>query len=156
MSDGLSIGAALAEPTIFACPNCKETIDTKAETCRFCGFKVDREVAPAAAALMARINQALSDASYMRSTALALPVFLVLRFVPFIAMLGSIGFLVVSVAVPIWAARWWRKFSKIETDDAEFQKARKTVKWAGIIVSLVLVLFVIVPFVVVIAVGNIR
>lgn len=156
MSDGLSIGAALAEPAIFECPNCKETIDAKAETCRFCGFKVDREAAPAAAAKMARINQACSDASYMRSTALALPVFFVLRFVPFIDMVGSIGFLVVSVAVPIWTARWWRRFSKIETEDAEFQKARKTVKWAGIIVSLVLVLFVIVPFVVVFAVGNIR
>ena len=60
-----------------------------------------------------------------------------------------------SVAVPIWAVRWWRKFSKIETEDVEFQKARKTVKWAGIIVSLVLVLSAIVSFVVAIAVGNI-
>jgi hypothetical protein len=88
MSDGFSIGAALGEPSIFDCPNCKETIDANAETCRFCGMKVDREAALKAAALLARINQACSDASYMKSTALALPVFFVLRFVPFISFVG--------------------------------------------------------------------
>ncbi len=147
MSDGFTIGAAMGEPSIFECPNCKETIDAKAENCRFCGVKVDREAARSAAALLARINQACSDASYMRSTALALPVFFGLRFVPIISMLGSIGFLGLSLGIPIWSARWWWKFAKIDAHDAEFRKARKTVMWVGIIVSLVAVLFEIVPFV---------
>lgn len=142
MSDGFTIGAAMGEPTIFECPACKETIDAKAETCRFCGVKVDHESAHKAAALMAKVNQACSDASYMKSTALALPVFFALRFVPFIAAVGGIGFWVLLVAIPIWALRWLLKYRKIDADDAEFRKARSTVKWIGIIVAVAFVSFV--------------
>lgn len=142
MSDGFTIGAAMAEPTIFECPNCKETIDAKADVCRFCGMRVDREAARRAAAIMAKVNQACSDASYMRSTALTLPVFFALRFVPFIAWLGLIGFLGITIVTPFWALRWWLKYHEIETDDADFRNARKRVKWIGIIVSCVLVLVV--------------
>jgi hypothetical protein len=141
MSDGFTIGAAMAEPTIFECPACKETIDAKAETCRFCGVKVDHEAALRAAVVLAKVNQACSDASYMKSTALTLPVFFALRFVPFIALVGTVGFWVLLVALPFWALRWLLKYRGLESDDAEFRKARNTVKWTGIIVAAVLVVF---------------
>jgi hypothetical protein len=143
MSDDSSIGAAMYVPTIFECPNCKETIDTKAETCRFCGVKVDHEAARKAAVLMANVNQACSDASYMRSTALTLPVFFLLRFVPFFNWVGLIGLLVLTLVIPFWALRWWRKYSEIETDDADFRRAQNRVKWIGIIVGCVLVVVVV-------------
>ena len=139
MSDGSSIGAAMYVPTIFECPNCKETIDTKAETCRFCGVKVDHEAALRAAVVMAKVNQACSDASYMRSTALTLPVFFALQFVPFISQVGRIGYCGITLITPFWALRWWLKYGGIETDDADFRQARNRVKWIGIIVSSVLV-----------------
>jgi hypothetical protein len=139
MSDGFTIGAATGEPTIFECPACKETIDSNAETCRFCGVKVDHEAARTAAAVLAKVNQACSDASYMKSTALTLPVFYGLRFVPFIALLGGIGFWGLLFALPIWALIWLAKYRGLESDDAEFRKARTTVKWIGIIVAAVLV-----------------
>lgn len=142
MSDGFTIGAAMGVPTIFECLVCRETIDATAETCRFCGVKVDHESARRAAALMSRVNQACSDASYMKSTALALPVFFALRFVPFIAAVGGIGFWVLLVVIPIWSLRWLLKYRKIESDDAEFRKARSTVKWIGIIVAVAFVGFV--------------
>ena len=142
MSDDSSIGAAMYVPTIFECPNCKETIDTRAETCRFCGMKVDHEAARKAAVVMAKVNQACSDASYMRSTALTLPVFFVLQFVPFISSLGRIGFYGITLITPFWALRWWLRYGAIETDDADFRGARNRVKWIGIIVSCVFVLVV--------------
>lgn len=142
MSDGFSIGAAMDEPTIFECPNCKETIDSAAETCRFCGAKVDREAARKAAAVMARVNQACSDASYMSSTALTLPVFFGLQFVPFIALVGRIGFLGVILITPFWSLRWWLKYREIKTDDADFSSARNRVKWIGVIVSCLLLVIV--------------
>jgi len=143
MSDGFTIGAAMAQPTIFECPACKETIDATAETCRFCGVKVDHEAALRAAAVLAKVNQACSDASYMRSTALTLPVFFGLRFVPFIAAVGGVGFWVLLVGLPFWALRWLLKYRGLESDDVEFLKARKTVKWTGIIVAAVLVFFLV-------------
>jgi hypothetical protein len=141
MSDGFSIGAAMAVPTIFECPACKETIDAKAEICRFCGVKVDHEAALRAAAVLAKVNQACSDASYMKSTALTLPAFFGLRFFPFVTWLGTVGFWVLLVGIPFWALRWMLKYRGIESDDAEFRKARNTVKWIGITVCAVLVFF---------------
>lgn len=141
MSDGFTIGAAMGEPTIFECPNCKETIDAKAEACRFCGAKVDHEAALKAAAELAKVNQACSDASYMRSTALTLPVFFGLRFVPFIAVVGGIGFWVLLFGIPIWSVIWHSKYRSLTSDDAEFRKARKTVKWIGVIVAGVMLVF---------------
>jgi len=142
MSDGFTVGAAMGEPTIFECPSCRETIDAKAETCRFCGATVDRDAALKAAALLSRVNQACSDASYMKSTALALPVFFVLRFVPFFGSLGSLGFWVLLVVIPVWALRWWLKYRKIETDDADFRRARGRVMAIGIVVTCLLVIFI--------------
>lgn len=146
MSDGFAIGAASYAPTIFQCPNCNETIDAKVETCRFCGAKVDQQAALKSAQVLAKINQGCSDASYMRSTALTLPVFFALRFVPFISLLGTVGFIVLLLAIPIWAIVWWRKYAAIATTDADFLKARRTVMLISIFVPIVLVFFVIVPF----------
>lgn len=146
MSDGFTIGAAAQAPTIFQCPKCNETIDSTADSCRFCGEKVDHEAAQKAAELLSRINQACSDASYMRSTALAIPVFFVLRFLPFFSMIGAVGFIGLNFVVPIWALRWWRKFGKIQSADPDFRKARMTVEVVAAIVTGVLFLFVILPF----------
>ena len=153
MSDEMSIGAAMAGPTIFDCPNCRETIDATAETCRFCGAKVDHEAASKAAAVMARINQACSDASYMKSTAFTLPVFFCLRFVPFISLLGSVGFIGLLIAIPIWVLVWRHKYAGIVSADRDFQKARRTVMLIGIFVPILLVAFVIVPFLVGVLIG---
>lgn len=146
MSDGFTAGAGTLAPAIFTCPKCAETIDSSAEKCRFCGEKVDPEEAQRAALVLSKINQACSDASYMKSTTLALPVFFILRFVPFISGFGVMGFIGVSAAVPIWAARWWFKYGNIATTDEEFQKARSTVKICGFVAAGVLVFLVILPF----------
>jgi len=127
--------------TIFECPKCRETIDASAEFCRFCGARVDRDEALRAAEIMARINQACSDASYMRTCALAVPVFFVLRFVPFLGMLGMVGFVGLIFAIPIWAMIWRSRYARIQSDDADFRRARGTVKICGIAVGVVLLLW---------------
>jgi hypothetical protein len=146
MSDGFTIGADSYAPTIFQCPNCNETIDSTADSCRFCGGKVDHEAASKAALVMAKIDQACSDASYMKSCAWALPVFFVFRFVPFFNGFGTIGFIALLIVIPAWALRWWLTYADIATQDADFLRARSTVKITGIICLLLLVFLVILPF----------
>src|SRR3954447_16393007 len=145
MSDGFTIGAAMQAPTIFQCPACNETIDSSADACRFCGVTVDHEAASKLAEVLAKVNQACSDASYLRSTSLTLPVFFVLRFIPFGSMLGGLGFVGLSFVIPIWGMRWWLKFGKLDSRDPEFRSARTTVKAASLIVLAVLVVLVILP-----------
>lgn len=147
MSDDFTIGAGSA-PSIFECPQCKETIDLSADSCRFCGTKVDREAAEKAALVMKKINQACSDSSYMMSSALAIPLFFLLRFLPFFSMVGTVGFIVLLIVLPAWALRWGIKFSSITTDDKDFIRARKNVKMIGITATVLLVFLVITPFVV--------
>ena len=147
MSDGFTIGAAMQAATLFECPQCHETIDSSAAACRFCGAPVDRESAIKAAAVLAQVNQACSDAKFMKTMALAVPAFIVLRFVPFLGMLGLVGFYGLSFAVPIAALRWWVKFGKLDSADAEFRSARSTVLVSGIVVMVVLLVMVVGPIV---------
>jgi len=133
VSQNLSI--ATATPTIFSCPKCGETIDVSATSCRFCSEPINADFARHAAEVLAKINQACSDATYMRTTALALPVFAVLRYIPFASMLGGVGWGGLLFIVPIWAVRWWLRFSDIETQDPDYIKSRKAVKIIGLVVG---------------------
>jgi hypothetical protein len=153
MSDGFTTAAAMAEPTIFECPNCKETIDAKADVCRFCGVKVDHLAGQKAAALMARINQACSDASNMRLTALTVPI---VGLFALIGGLATLAFLGLSITILVWASFWREKYGEIESEDADFRKARATVKWTRIGVSLIVGLLFILPRAVAVAVRLYR
>lgn len=143
-------------PSIFECPHCGETIDASAETCRFCGAPVDRPLALHRAMILAKVNRAVSDATYMRSCAVTLPVFFVLRFIPFLGMLGELGFIALSFVIPVWATIWWSRYSDLESKDPDYLKSRKAVRIAGIVVAIVLVVFVILPFLVAFTVGVLR
>jgi hypothetical protein len=146
MSDGFTIGAAGAASTLFPCPKCNETIDNTAETCRFCGQPVDHEAALKAAQLLSKINQGCSDASYMKSCALAIPVFFVVRYIPFVSTVGGVGCLGLSIGIPAWALIWWLKYGSIKVDDVDFIRARKTVRIVGICAFAAFVFLIMVPF----------
>jgi hypothetical protein len=150
MSDGFTIAAASGAPTLFPCPACNETIDSIADTCRFCGQEVDHESAQLAAVLLAKINQACSDGSYLKSTAMALPVFFALRFVPIFSGLGSMGFIGLLFFLPAWSLRWWIKSGRIVTTDSDFCKTRRTVRNVGIVTPLLLVLFLAIQILVIV------
>ena len=143
-------------PGIFDCPKCKQTIDASAITCRFCGAPVDRDIALKSAALLAKVNQAISEASFMRTVAFSLPVFFVLRFLPMISMLGELGFVGITIVLPIWGVVWWFRYNALEYDGAEYKKARRTVMIATIVVAAVFLLLIVVPFLVAFAIGVSR
>ncbi len=111
---------------IFTCPNCKETIDTLAGFCRFCGAPVDAGAAEEAAEQMALVNQACSDASFLKIMAIGVPLSFVISFLPIVSMLGAWSLIFFCFAVPAMTARWWIKFSRLPSDDTEFRRARKT------------------------------
>jgi len=92
--------------------------------CHYCGHLVDPATAKAAADVQARVNQACSDASYLRIVARAIPVFYLLGLVPFLGMVGSGAFLLLLVAFPFMALRWWVKFGFLRTADPDYKKAK--------------------------------
>ncbi|HUB53041.1 MAG TPA: hypothetical protein VL986_12880 [Terracidiphilus sp.] len=155
MADELIIDGPSQDLDVFECPHCKETIDVSADVCRFCGAKIDHAAAEKAAHLLARVDQACSDASILRYTAVSafiLPigvVFGILRKPRIIEQVGfqnlvlgySVLVLILSVPFPIWSSIWWGKYAKLPSDDEEFQNNRKMVRAAGLIAVASIVTF---------------
>ena len=106
----------------FPCPACSRIINESAENCRFCGTPVDREAAIAAADIQGRVNRACSDASYLRTVAVALFVFLGLSFIPLIPLVG-LGYLITFVVLAVLLMRWQLKYRNIPTKDSDYDKA---------------------------------
>ena len=127
MANSLSLTSASDNAGIFECPHCKQTIDASSTQCRFCSAAIDPVAAAAATEKMARVNQACSDASFLRTMAIAFLVFIGLMFFPFLGLLGLAGYYFLMFAVPFMTVRWWIKFHAIRADDRDFKRAKTTV-----------------------------
>lgn len=127
MANSLSLTSTSSNAGIFECPVCKQTIDSSSTQCRFCSATIDPAAAEAAAEKMAKVNQACSDASFLRTMAITILVFFGFMFVPFLNFLGWAGYWFLMFAVPFMTIRWWVKFGAIHADDRDFKRARGTV-----------------------------
>ncbi len=127
MTNSLSLTSASSNAGIFECPSCKRTIDSSSTQCRFCSAVIDPSVAEAATEKMARLNQACSDASFLRTTAISILAFFGVIFIPFMTWLGLCGYYFLMFAVPFMTIRWWVKFGSLRADDRDFKRARTTV-----------------------------
>jgi hypothetical protein len=102
------------------------------QQCPFCSVPVDHDAAETSAAAFGKVNQACSDASYLKIMAGSALTFFLLRFVPILGTIGVVGFLFLEFAIPVMTIRWWIKFGKIKTDDLEFARAKQTAMFVGI------------------------
>jgi len=112
-------------PRTFRCPNCNEMINDQMTQCRFCSVPIDPGVAQLIAERQEKANQAVSDASFLRTATVALWVLLGLSFVPFIPFV-ELAFVVVGIVVIVLVIRWQVKFSNVLTNDPDYQTARKS------------------------------
>ncbi len=112
---------------VFECPGCRQTINTSVSQCPYCSAPIDRQVADAAAALTTRVSQACNDASYVRILAGSLIVFFLLTIVPFMGLVGLVGYYVLLVLVPVLAIRWWIRFASLRFDDPDYRGAKRNV-----------------------------
>ena len=132
----------LARPRTFRCPNCSEMINDSMTQCRFCSVPVDPGVAELIADRQEKANQAYSDASYLRTGAIAMFVFFGLSLLPFVPFV-SWAFLGTFIAVIVLLIRWQIRYATLVTDDPDYKSARRS--WW---ISLALLLGVIVIFVI--------
>ena len=134
MPSGLSItqGTGKTRIRVFPCPVCKETINTWAQQCPFCSSPVDQRAAQASADETARVNEAVSDASYVKVAGVMLLVCFGLCFVPFISLFAWIGCIILTVVVAAMAIRWWVVFWSFKPNDRDFRTAKTAVLTVGI------------------------
>jgi hypothetical protein len=112
-------------PRTFRCPNCNEMINDQMTECRYCSVPVDPGVAQLIADRQQKANQAVSDASFLRTATIAMWVLLGLSFIPFIPLV-EIAFIIVGIVAIVLVIRWQVKFSNLLTNDPDYQTARKS------------------------------
>jgi hypothetical protein len=95
------------------------------ERCKYCDTYIDKGIARLAAETQKKVNQAYSDASYTKTAAVAMWVFLGLSFIPFLPFVGW-GFLITFIVVLVMLIRWQVMFRSVITSDPDYQKARRT------------------------------
>jgi Ca2+/Na+ antiporter len=120
------------QPQTYPCPNCNEIINDTMEKCPYCSTPVDRQAAAAAAENQSKVNQTCSDASYLRTAAFVMWVFLGLSFIPFIPLVGW-AFLLTFVVVLVMIIRWQVKFAGIKTNDPDYPRAKRNRNLASIL-----------------------
>ncbi|HKP81912.1 MAG TPA: hypothetical protein VJT69_07835 [Pyrinomonadaceae bacterium] len=110
--------------------------------CRFCSVPVDPNVAQLIADRQEKANHAYSDASYLRTAAIAMYVFLGLSMLPFLPFV-SWGFVIIFIIVIVLLVRWQIRYSGLITEDADYKSARRS-WWISLVMLLgVPVIFII-------------
>ncbi|HST52713.1 MAG TPA: hypothetical protein VLJ61_11945 [Pyrinomonadaceae bacterium] len=109
----------------FPCPSCKEIINDRMEQCRFCGAPVDKGIAQMLAETQSKVNQAYSDASYLKTAAFVMWGFLAVSLIPFVPLVFY-GFVITFFVVIVLIVRWQLRFSSINTGDPDYSKARRS------------------------------
>ena len=124
----------LASPRTFRCPNCKEMINDSMKQCRFCSVAIDPGVAQLIADRQEKANQACSDASFLRTAAIAMYVFLGVSYVP---LLGFAVFAlpITFIVVIVLLIRWQIRFGSLVTDDADYKTAKRS-WWISLVLLL--------------------
>ncbi len=108
----------------FPCPSCKEIISGKMTRCKYCHAPVDVGIAGMLAETQRKVNQACSDASYLKTSAIAMWVLLGVCFVPLLPLVEWC-FLVTFVVVFVLTVRWQLKFNDLNTGDPDYIRARR-------------------------------
>jgi hypothetical protein len=135
----------LANPRTFPCPNCKEIINESMTQCRYCSVPVDPAVAQLIAGRQEKANQAYSDASFLRTSVIAMYVFLFVSWFPFLPFMFW-GFVITFVVVLVLLIRWQVRYSSLITSDVDFKRARRS-WWVAFVLFLGVPLLVTFEFV---------
>jgi uncharacterized membrane protein len=100
-------------------------VNENMQKCPFCGVAIDHEIAIASAETQDKANQSYSDASFARTAAVAMWVFLGLSFIPYVPLVAW-GFVVTFIVVLVMLIRWQVKFGGLKTADPDFKRAKRS------------------------------
>jgi fatty acid desaturase len=100
-------------------------VNESMQQCPFCNASMDQQASIAAADVQDRVNRSCNDASYARTAAVAIWVFLGLSFIPLVPVVYW-GFLVTFFLVIALLIRWQVKFGGLQTQDPDYSRARRS------------------------------
>ena len=95
------------------------------QQCPHCSVPLDPAIVALVAERQEKANQAYSDASFLKTAAIAMFVFLGLSLIPFVPFVYW-GFLVTFVVVVVLLIRWQVKFGSLLTNDTDYKLAKRS------------------------------
>ena len=114
-----------AQPRTFRCPNCNEMINDSMKQCQYCSVPLDPGVVALIAERQESANRAYSDASFLKTTAIAMYVFLGVSLIPLLGIVFY-GFVITFIAVLVMLVRWQLRFGNLLTNDADYKLAKRS------------------------------
>lgn len=93
--------------------------------CPYCAVPLDDAIVALVAERQEKTNRACSDASFLRTSAMAMFVFLGISFIPLLG-LAYYAFVITFVVVLVMLVRWQVKFGGLITSDEDYQLAKRS------------------------------
>ena len=109
----------------FRCPNCNEMISDRMKECPYCEVPLDAAIVELVAERQEKANRAYSDASFLKTSAMAMFVFLGISFIPLLG-LAYYAFVITFVAVLVLLIRWQGRFGQLITNDEDYKLAKRS------------------------------
>ena len=109
----------------FRCPNCNEMISDRMKECSYCAVPLDAAIVELVAERQEKANRAYSDASFLKTSAMAMFVFLGISFIPLLG-LAYYAFVIAFVALLVLLIRWQVRFGQLVTSDEDYKLAKRS------------------------------
>lgn len=110
---------------VFRCPSCKELVNNTLTACPHCAAVLESQTISDSIDAQDRVNKAYNAASNVRILAGAMWMAFFFSFIPFIGIIGGIGFYIAFIGVPIMFVVWWIRYGGIPKTDPEMKDARR-------------------------------
>lgn len=120
------------------CQNCLEFVNSMLTNCRYCGAVISSENVTVEEGAQSKIAQAIRAGNFLKLLSRILAAcFIALTFSIF-SKLALAGFLILLVVVPFFLIRWWVKHRNLQTEDLDYQAAKRetimsAIVWCGIV-----------------------
>lgn len=131
---------------IVECPACHQATAQSAGKCCFCGQRVGPAHTGDSTGIVANCGQACHSARTTRLFALALPPLLVLWLVPALHRFGAVSAAAILLFFLLRCTDWWLAYSAIDCTDPHYLRARRSIKFAGIMAALLSIPCDLLPF----------
>src|SRR2546427_5897964 len=100
-------------------------INESMKQCPHCCVPVDPGVAALVAERQEKANRAYSDASYLRTAAIGMFVFLGISLFPLLGI-AYYGFVITFIVVLVLLIRWQIRFGNLITSDEDYRRAKRS------------------------------
>lgn len=119
------------------CPTCQEVIRLGTSVCQYCSAEILHTTAQKAAEQFEQITQACASANNIKTMNAAAPILLLAyggnALLEWIQPTRLFFIFLLPLAPLFTAIGWLMKYHRLQTDDADFQKAKQNVKIALLI-----------------------